>query len=305
MCRTTVLVGRSFPRVPVARRRAVPAWKIGNLSRMGWPPVPVAHSQIEFPMKWLPLALLLFLPASAAARQRVCVCETVRAAGHGWCVRHARGLAYGHFVPTHSLFQPLAGQPVAAPPACATCKAAWERGQVRTWEREKETAAQLAPASQPAAPPSPAAAQPAAVFAALAGRFCPACRLYHVHGQAYGSWAAAALESGRPVPADPAAVKTAGGKELCAPCVQALAAGRQQDKHGFPPQPYCEPCGVGVVAGRVFSGKDAYEAAQAADRALRQNSRPHCERCAIALLTDEECRACHMRFQRGMLQKKP
>jgi hypothetical protein len=78
----------------------------------------------------------------------------------------------------------------------------------------------------------------------------------------------------------------------CEYCKKAFAAGAVWTPEGFPAQPFCEKCGVGVVAGRVFIGREAFELAKAADAALAFDRLHRCERCGVAILVGGRCNVC-------------
>lgn len=159
---------------------------------------------------------------------------------------------------------------------------------------------------------------------------CPHCGRYHSNGRTCLSWIPVAMEAGHLLPALRAAAPTAGAADACASqpagseradraanslpaagaaaaplspndpvteprceyCAKAFAAGAVWEPHGFPVQDFCEKCGVGVVAGRVFVGREAYELAKAADSALAWNRVHRCEVCGIGVMVGGQCRIC-------------
>lgn len=78
--------------------------------------------------------------------------------------------------------------------------------------------------------------------------------------------------------------------------------GRLHNEHGFEAYPWCESCRVGLVGGRMFRDRQAYDLALAADRIFKQLG-THCERCDIAALTDGECTVCGMAFHAGRMTR--
>lgn len=159
---------------------------------------------------------------------------------------------------------------------------------------------------------------------------CDKCGMYHFNGRRYRSWIPIAIEAGYPLEGAAvtprmiaAAEKPAGNAEgmsqrggastktetdcaegvsvaadhpaltpRCDSCRKAFAEGARWTRTGYPPQPFCEKCGVGVIAGRVLVGREAYELAAAADAALKFWRMHRCEVCAIGMMIGGQCLVC-------------
>ncbi len=118
--------------------------------------------------------------------------------------------------------------------------------------------------------------------AAATGGRCSHCNVGIVNGKAYASTVAHTLAKGMTVNVEKAA--------KCGGCKTAI---KDQGR--------CSACDVGFVAGRAFSGEDAYKAAKAAYATLVKavGMAKDCASCAIALVTDGECKDCKIKFKDG------
>jgi len=67
--------------------------------------------------------------------------------------------------------------------------------------------------------------------------------------------------------------------------------GPLRTEKGFTPYDWCETCGLGLVAGRVFRDRGQYDLARRAD-AIMKNWGTQCEQCDIAALTAGTCPVC-------------
>lgn len=119
---------------------------------------------------------------------------------------------------------------------------------------------------------------------------CEHCHVSMAHGKAYRSPVAYALAKGKPVTEEQ--VKSC--PEKCDECVKAYG------ENGF-----CKGCGVGFVAGRMFSNEEDYDAAKAAYATLTRavKASDSCEGCAVAMVTDGTCDQCKVDFKDGKLVK--
>lgn len=112
---------------------------------------------------------------------------------------------------------------------------------------------------------------------------CESCHVGIADGHVYYSMIAYTLAKGQVLDSD----KT----PECSGCAKAVAA-----KHG-----YCDDCDAGIVANRLFAGKEDYQAAthayKIAGKAVEAGSK--CEDCAAAMLTDGECEHCQLKFEGG------
>lgn len=115
---------------------------------------------------------------------------------------------------------------------------------------------------------------------------CDYCKVIAADGKFYRSHVAAVLAKGSPVT-----------EELIAACPQRCEGCKVAFKNGGK----CEKCGVGFVAGRMFTGKDLYTAAQHAFKTLTKAASlaKDCEACAVAMVTNGTCEKCKVRFENG------
>ncbi|MGD8451366.1 MAG: hypothetical protein PVJ57_06065 [Phycisphaerae bacterium] len=277
------------------------------------------------------------VPGPCVSDRSTCICDQITSGGVGWCSRHGRGFAYGHVLRTWPLFRTLlptddgSGNVEQTPhPGCT----AHGTGEDEAGGDEHEThyygAVLLSHESLllmlNAVPRAGGPKGNPYRVEAIPG-YCPETGQYLVMGRWYRSWIVPAMEAGRllpglrksatagqtgddgaQVPVDAAGERPAEGAATadagdpvpgCEFCRQAFAAGAVWSASGFPVQPFCEKCGVGVVAGRVFIGREAYELARAADGALDLHRLHRCERCGIGVLAGgrcdvcSECKKCH------------
>lgn len=114
------------------------------------------------------------------------------------------------------------------------------------------------------------------------------CGKTFVGKKSYRSPVAAILASGHPVDM----AKIADSK-----CEGCKAAAKN---NGF-----CKDCGVGIVAGRLYKGKENFAKAQQAYATLVKASKAVdvCEGCAVAMVTDSKCESCKVSFKDGKMIK--
>jgi hypothetical protein len=64
---------------------------------------------------------------------------------------------------------------------------------------------------------------------------------------------------------------------------------------------FCSGCKAGYVNGRLFRGKESYDAALAAHETLASaiELAKHCVACAIASVTDGTCSSCKVSYKDG------
>ncbi|HUN80016.1 MAG TPA: hypothetical protein VMV81_00750 [Phycisphaerae bacterium] len=62
---------------------------------------------------------------------------------------------------------------------------------------------------------------------------------------------------------------------------------------------WCKKCDGGMVAGRFFKGKAAYDKAVDAERVLTEASKMHCEGCGVACASDGKCAHCKVSYKDG------
>jgi len=114
---------------------------------------------------------------------------------------------------------------------------------------------------------------------------CSACKVSYADRKSFKSPFAATLASGKAVKADD--IK-------CATCKGNV------DKQGW-----CDSCKAGIVHGRQFTDKAAYEKAVKAHEVLVESTKQlsHCEQCAIAMATNGTCNQCKETYKDGKVQK--
>lgn len=114
---------------------------------------------------------------------------------------------------------------------------------------------------------------------------CDNCKMSMANGKAYHSTVSHSLAKGKLVSAEKAA--------SCGGCKTA------HKDSGF-----CTGCNVGFVASRMFKDKETYEAAKTAFATLVKaaTAAKKCVGCAIAMVTDSECKACSINFKGGKAQ---
>lgn len=112
---------------------------------------------------------------------------------------------------------------------------------------------------------------------------CDACRV--ASGKRYASTVAYTLAKGKVLSAE----KMAGSAHGCPGCTTA-----------FKKSGKCDKCAVGFVGGRKYAAKD-YDAAVAAHAVLVKavETAGHCEKCAVAMVTDGRCEECKVQFKDG------
>lgn len=66
---------------------------------------------------------------------------------------------------------------------------------------------------------------------------------------------------------------------------------------------YCKKCDGGMVAGRCFKGKAAYDKADEAYKVLKMASKAKCDGCAVAMATDGKCDHCKVAYKAGKMVK--
>jgi hypothetical protein len=93
----------------------------------------------------------------------------------------------------------------------------------------------------------------------------------------------------------PVAIVLAKGEKVS----EADAAHCEGCKKAYSDNGYCEHCGAGIVAGRLYKGKEAYQAALAAHETLAKAAAEKCETCGIAMVTDGTCDHCKATFKNG------
>ena len=107
-------------------------------------------------------------------------------------------------------------------------------------------------------------------------------------GKLFRSPVAHALDKGMLVSSDSSA-KCASG---CAGC-----------KEAFKSNGWCDKCGVGLVAGRMFKEQSDHKAALVAYKTLTKaaSAASNCEACAVAMVTDGSCEHCKVKFKDGKI----
>jgi hypothetical protein len=85
-------------------------------------------------------------------------------------------------------------------------------------------------------------------------------------------------------------VCTAAEANKCAECKKLY----ESHKDGW-----CKKCDGGLVAGRFFKGKAAYDKAVDAERVLVEASKAHCEGCGEAIASDGKCAHCKVSYKDG------
>ena len=115
------------------------------------------------------------------------------------------------------------------------------------------------------------------------GANCDTCQV--AGGKRYACTVAYTLAKGKVLSAE----KMAGSAGGCAGCATAIK------KSGK-----CDHCAVGFVGGRMYPTKD-YDAAVAAHTVLVKAAKTasHCEKCAVAMVTDGSCDQCKVKFKGG------
>ncbi len=112
-------------------------------------------------------------------------------------------------------------------------------------------------------------------------------------------------------------VAAADGKLFRSPVAHALAKGKLVSTHGtsscasgcagckeaFRSNGWCDKCGVGLVAGRMFKGQSDHKAALVAYKTLTKaaSAASNCEACAVAMVTDGSCEHCKVKFKDGKI----
>ncbi len=66
---------------------------------------------------------------------------------------------------------------------------------------------------------------------------------------------------------------------------------------------WCKKCSAGLVGGRVFKGKEAYDKAEHCMATLRNAGKAKCDGCAIAMLSDGKCDHCKVSYKDGKKTK--
>ncbi len=64
---------------------------------------------------------------------------------------------------------------------------------------------------------------------------------------------------------------------------------------------FCSACDGGFVGGLAFHGKELYQQAKEAWSTLTAATKAstHCEKCAVAMVTDGACDKCEVRYKDG------
>lgn len=120
--------------------------------------------------------------------------------------------------------------------------------------------------------------------AATTKESCDLCRF--AGGKLYNSGVAYALAKGQPMPAE----LVAACPDRCDQCKVAHKANGR-----------CNKCNVWFVADRMFETEADYLAAVAAYKTLKKaaTTTKHCEKCAVAMVTDGSCSKCNVKFENG------
>jgi hypothetical protein len=115
---------------------------------------------------------------------------------------------------------------------------------------------------------------------------CDHCGVHVAHSKVYMSKTAHTLAMGIPM-SDP---KVAKGIEKCSGCASAAK------NHKF-----CSACNVGFVGESAYKSKESHDAALAAHEVLKAAIKDtgHCDRCAVARVTDGKCAHCNVHFKGG------
>ncbi len=112
---------------------------------------------------------------------------------------------------------------------------------------------------------------------------CKGCHVAFNDGKMYKAPVSQVLSKGVAVDAK---------KVKCEGCTKALAS----KKSG-----YCSACDGGFVGGLAFHGKELYQQAKEAWSTLTAATKAstHCEKCAVAMVTDGVCDKCEVRYKDG------
>lgn len=120
---------------------------------------------------------------------------------------------------------------------------------------------------------------PACKSAYASNGVCEHCKVMFVDHVEYTSPVSYTLAMGQVVEAD---------NVKCPGCAKAMA------DNG-----YCDHCDGGIVAGRFFKGKDAYNNAMAAYETLVKAAAASCPECGVAMVTDGACAHCNAKYKDG------
>lgn len=117
---------------------------------------------------------------------------------------------------------------------------------------------------------------------------CAGCKVSFANGKMYHSNYAHDIALGTPI--TDAKVAEALGK--CEGCKSASKS---------PQGAWCEACKGGVVAGRWYTSKDSFTAAQNAAKVVNNaiTAAKQCEECGAAMVTDGTCTHCKLTFKNG------
>lgn len=127
---------------------------------------------------------------------------------------------------------------------------------------------------------------PGCKTAATTNGTCSGCKIFVANDRVYLSPAAHALARGTPITDK----KVADGLEKCEGCASSAKSSS-----------FCEGCGVGFVANRAYETKDFFLAAAKAFVTIKTAIKDtgHCEKCAVARVTDGKCTECKVSFKDG------
>ncbi len=122
---------------------------------------------------------------------------------------------------------------------------------------------------------------------------CTACRMWFQGGKLFFSPVAARLAAGKPM---------SECQPKCQPCKDFVAS---KGKEGCTQAvTWCDDCKAGVVSGRVYTDRKAWDEASAAREVLVKAAEARCEGCALALAKNGTCEACKVSFTDGKMAKK-
>jgi hypothetical protein len=62
---------------------------------------------------------------------------------------------------------------------------------------------------------------------------------------------------------------------------------------------YCDQCGGGIVGGRYYKSKAAYDAAVNARKVVSKAATAKCEQCGAAIVKDGTCEHCKVTYKNG------
>lgn len=114
---------------------------------------------------------------------------------------------------------------------------------------------------------------------------CKHCQVAFAGGKAFHSKPACCVSRGK-------AVETSAIK--CESC-----------KANFGGKGWCEGCKAGLVGNRVYADKAAYKEALMGREIIQKAAKvaEKCEGCAVAMVTDGECKGCKVSFKQGKALK--